>query len=78
MTEPDATLRGAEQLLGRNDADIVGTPDEILDIDRLGRMLSEPRATDKRLLALLEDVRTRLRRHASRTILAIVFDPVSQ
>ena len=51
-----AALSRAKQLLGGQDADIVGAPDEILHVDRLDGVLCQPRAADQRFFAFLENV----------------------
>ena len=54
-----AALRGAQQRLGRQDADVVGAPDEVLHLDAFARVVDEPCPREQRLLAALEYQRAR-------------------
>jgi hypothetical protein len=58
-THRNAALRRAQQCLGRQDSDVVGAPDEVLDFDAVSRVIDEPRSREQRLPALLEDQRAR-------------------
>jgi hypothetical protein len=51
-----AALGRTQQRLGREDADVVGAPDEVLHLDRLARLLDHPGAREQRFDAGFQHV----------------------
>ena len=51
-----AALRGPQQRFGRQDADVVGAPDEVLHLERALGAVGKPGAGDQRLGAGVEHV----------------------
>src|SRR5262249_12035678 len=55
-TDLHTTFGGFEQRFGRKNADVVGAPDEVLNIERAPGVLRQPGAGDQRLGAGVEHV----------------------
>jgi hypothetical protein len=67
-----------QQHLRRQYADVVGAPDEILDVDAALRMLRQPGTAHQGFFALLEDVGAGFLGHQCGTAVTVVVDPVVQ
>ncbi len=52
-------LRGAQQCLAGKDADVVGAPDKVLDVDALLRMVCQPGPGQERLFTLFQHIGAR-------------------
>ena len=71
-----ATFRCTQEALGSERADIVGAPDEILNVDSACGIVRQPCATDERLFSFLKNVDTRLLRHEVCALNAIAAKPL--